>query len=400
MRIAISGASGRIGRQLVPHLLARGIVPLLVGRDPRRLQTMFPECPSAGYKDLATSLDGVDLFVHMAAINNDSDESAASFEAVNVDLAAQVCAAAADAGVDRFVYVSSLHALDENSASDYARTKRLGADQVLSNPGIDVRVVYLPAIAGERFSGKLSLLNHLPRQVGRAMAYILSAFRPTLSLSKVMPLFVDPAFFTDKENRVVLTQRQANNLVYRGAKRAVDLGFALAILVFFWWLLAIIWIVVCTTSRGPGLFRQIRVGRGGKTFTCYKFRTMYLSTPQAATHEISQAAVTDFGSFLRRTKLDELPQIFNIFANQMSLVGPRPCLPSQKELILERQRRGVLDALPGITGLAQVNNIDMADPQLLSRYDQAYVQRQSLLLDLQIIWQTLFGAGAGDRVAV
>lgn len=361
---------------------------------------MFPECPSAGYKDLATSLDGVDLFVHMATINNDSDESAASFEAVNVDLAAQVCAAAADAGVDQFVYVSSLHALDENNASDYARTKRLGADQVLSNPGIDVRVVYLPAIAGDRFSGKLSLLNHLPRQVGRVMAYILSAFRPTLSLSEVMPLFVDPAFFTDKEHRVILTQRQADNLVYRGAKRAVDLGFALAILVFFWWLLAIIWIVVCTTSRGPGLFRQVRVGRGGKTFTCYKFRTMYLSTPQAATHEISQAAVTDFGSFLRRTKLDELPQIFNIFANQMSLVGPRPCLPSQKELILERQRRGVLDALPGITGLAQVNNIDMADPQLLSRYDQAYVQRQSLLLDLQIIWQTLFGAGAGDRVAV
>ncbi len=107
-------------------------------------------------------------------------------------------------------------------------------------------------------------------------------------------------------------------------------------------------------SAGPALFRQQRVGRDGKTFTCYKFRTMRSGTVQAASHEVSASAVTRLGAVLRKLKIDELPQAINILRNEMSLIGPRPCLPAQTALIAERTRRGVLALKPGITGYAQV----------------------------------------------
>ncbi len=151
-------------------------------------------------------------------------------------------------------------------------------------------------------------------------------------------------------------------------------------------------------SPGPGLFRQERVGKDRRVFCCYKLRTMAAGTKQAGTHEVSAASVTRMGSFLRKTKLDELPQLWNVARGDMAFVGPRPCLPGQEELVRERDARGVYSILPGITGLGQVRGIDMSDPVRLATCDAEYLTRRGLLLDLRILAQTLGGKGGGDRV--
>jgi lipopolysaccharide/colanic/teichoic acid biosynthesis glycosyltransferase len=160
----------------------------------------------------------------------------------------------------------------------------------------------------------------------------------------------------------------------------------------------LIGIAIRLQSQGPALFKQIRVGRHQQTFTCFKFRTMEVATPNVGTHEVSAALITKFGGFLRRTKLDELPQVFNIIMNEMSLVGPRPCLPSQFDVVAAREARGVFVAKPGITGLAQVRGIDMSNPDELASADKIYLQLQSILLDFKIIMQTALGKGNGDKV--
>lgn len=180
-------------------------------------------------------------------------------------------------------------------------------------------------------------------------------------------------------------------------KRVFDIFFSLAVLIFFSWGLVIIWFLVRLQSEGPGIFVQERVGYKGNKFSCYKFRTMHLNTENRASHEISIIAITSLGKILRRTKLDELPQVWNILMREMSLVGPRPCLPSQTQLIQLREQLGVLNVLPGITGLAQVNQIDMSDPARLAEWDRIYVEKQSICLDLKIIFDTIRGYGNGDR---
>lgn len=127
---------------------------------------------------------------------------------------------------------------------------------------------------------------------------------------------------------------------------------------------------LCWLDTGSPLFRQERVGRRQKPFILLKFRTMKPSTASVATHLVDASAVTELGRFLRRTKLDELPQLWNVLRGEMSLVGPRPCLPNQLELISERISRGVFAARPGMTGLAQINRIDMSTPKLLAETDQ------------------------------
>lgn len=151
-------------------------------------------------------------------------------------------------------------------------------------------------------------------------------------------------------------------------------------------------------DTGAPLFRQTRVGRHQKPFTLVKFRTMRPDTQSVATHLANPAAITPLGAFLRRTKLDELPQLWNVLKGEMSLVGPRPCLFNQTQLIAERHSRGVFEARPGITGLAQVNNIDMSTPKLLAETDAHMLQGLKLALYFKYIFLTIGGKGAGDRV--
>jgi O-antigen biosynthesis protein WbqP len=151
-------------------------------------------------------------------------------------------------------------------------------------------------------------------------------------------------------------------------------------------------------DTGSPLFRQVRVGRNCRTFTLVKFRTMKPDTASVATHLADKSAITTFGSFLRRSKLDELPQLWNVLNGEMSLVGPRPCLPNQEDLIRERQKRGVYAARPGITGLAQVQRIDMSTPELLAETDARMLASLGLKDYFRYILMTVGGKGAGDRV--
>ena len=151
-------------------------------------------------------------------------------------------------------------------------------------------------------------------------------------------------------------------------------------------------------DTGAPIFIQERVGKHKKPFKLIKFRTMKPGTASVATHLASASAITPFGGFLRKTKLDELPQLINVLKGDMSLVGPRPCLYSQGELIEARERNNVFDARPGITGLAQVNGIDMSNPEYLAQVDQQMLGALSLRAYVKYLALTLIGGGSGDRV--
>lgn len=179
--------------------------------------------------------------------------------------------------------------------------------------------------------------------------------------------------------------------------RVFDVILSMFGLVFGSPLLVVLWILGWLDTGYP-LFRQERVGRFQRRFTLVKFRTMRPETASVATHLADATAVTRLGHFLRRTKLDELPQLWNVFTGDMSLVGPRPCLFNQKELIHARAQWGVFEARPGITGLAQISGIDMSTPELLAETDARMLKEITLRAYWVYILRTLMGAGSGDRV--
>jgi O-antigen biosynthesis protein WbqP len=182
-------------------------------------------------------------------------------------------------------------------------------------------------------------------------------------------------------------------------KRAFDTVASTLFLLFFWPVLLLIIVAIRFQDPGSAVFAQVRVGKQGRLFTCYKLRTMYSGTLNMPTHKVGASSVTPLGKQLRRFKIDELPQLLNVIIGDMSLVGPRPCLPSQTELIEARRKLGVLDVLPGITGLAQVNGVDMSDAVRLAEIDAQYVRTQSLMGDFKLILSTLRGRGVGiDQV--
>ncbi len=179
--------------------------------------------------------------------------------------------------------------------------------------------------------------------------------------------------------------------------RFLDVFFSVVGLIFGFPLLAAITLIGFFDTGSP-IFRQERVGRDKKPFILVKFRTMKPDTASVATHLASASAITPFGHFLRRTKLDELPQLWNVLKGEMSLVGPRPCLFNQQELIDEREKRGVYAVRPGITGLAQVNHIDMSTPQLLAETDARMIKDLTIGNYFSYLIKTVAGSGAGDRV--
>ena len=179
--------------------------------------------------------------------------------------------------------------------------------------------------------------------------------------------------------------------------RCLDFSFAALGLLLALPLLLLVMLIGLFDTGSP-VFAQQRVGRHQRLFTLYKFRTMSVGTASVATHEVGSSSITPMGAVLRKTKIDELPQLINVLKGEMSLVGPRPCLPSQQQLILERERCGVFTVLPGITGLAQVNEIDMSTPELLAQWDSRMIAEFSVKLYFKLLIQTVLGDGAGDRV--
>jgi len=175
-------------------------------------------------------------------------------------------------------------------------------------------------------------------------------------------------------------------------KRIFDLLAALGLILTFAPLFLLVVLAVRLTSTGPVLFRTHRVGRNNEIFTMYKFRTMRLHTPQVATHLLKEPDqfLTPIGKFLRRTSLDELPQLINVMGGEMSLVGPRPALFNQDDLIALRTARGVHQLTPGVTGWAQVNGRDELPIPEKVKLDEWYLKNRSLWLDLKILGMTVF----------
>ena len=188
------------------------------------------------------------------------------------------------------------------------------------------------------------------------------------------------------------------SLLNRAVSRLMDLSVALFILIFLSWFLLIICILIRLETKGSPIFRQKRAGISGRFFNCYKFRTMFINTENVATHEVSVTQITRLGRFLRASKIDELPQAWNIIKNEMSLVGPRSCLITQDVIIAEREKRGILAIKPGITGWSQIHRIDMSDAVKLAESDAQYLAKKSLLLDVKILVLTILGKGIGDLV--
>lgn len=151
-------------------------------------------------------------------------------------------------------------------------------------------------------------------------------------------------------------------------------------------------------DTGSPIFCQYRLGQSQKKFILFKFRTMHINVPSVATHLISSSSVTTFGSFLRKSKLDELPQLLNVLIGDMSLVGPRPNLVIQDELISERARLGIYNVRPGITGLAQMKKIDMSSPKHLAETDAIMIKTFNTRIYFEYIFLTIFGNGYGDRI--
>tara|TARA_Y100001978_G_C23673207_1_gene424962 strand:+ start:1016 stop:1483 length:468 start_codon:yes stop_codon:yes gene_type:complete len=150
-------------------------------------------------------------------------------------------------------------------------------------------------------------------------------------------------------------------------------------------------------TRKP-IFIQKRVGKYKKSFNLFKFRTMYLDTPSLASHLVNKKSVTKFGRILRLVKIDELPQLFNVIKGEMSLVGPRPCLTNQEELIFYRNKYNIFDVNPGITGLAQIKGIDMSEPEKLTQVDSYMINNLNSINYFKYLILTLFGKGRGDKI--
>ena len=176
-----------------------------------------------------------------------------------------------------------------------------------------------------------------------------------------------------------------------------DFLFSFTLLIFLWPLLLLIYLIILLDIGSP-LFIQKRVGKNKKIFHLLKFRTLKIGTPSLASHKINSSYVSNTGKILRKLKLDELPQLINVLKGEMSLVGPRPNLPIQKELIKERDKYNLYRFKPGITGLSQINNIDMSNPELLAESDYKMMRNINQVAYFNYLFRTVIGKGNGDAM--
>ncbi len=200
---------------------------------------------------------------------------------------------------------------------------------------------------------------------------------------------------TGEKTRLVSAKSEKAGVggIYPTLKRLFDILAAYILLLFLYVPMLLIAVLIRLTSRGSVIFRQERVGAGGKIFVCYKFRTMRPDAPPSlSTSEFGNADeyITAIGRFLRKTSLDELPQLFNVLGGDMSIVGPRPLIPAEREMHARRAELGVYSVRPGITGLAQVCGRDtLSDADKLG-YDAEYRSKICFATDLKIIFLTFF----------
>lgn len=392
LRILLIGGTGFVGSQLAPVLRSRGHQVVLASRKSDAARGIV------GRDGWATAVENSNVVVFLSAINNDVDATPEQIRATNVDLPLEV-AEMIDAGrPQRLVLFGSDHVDNVFPLDLYASSKAELTERLLERPALPVTVQILSPVHGARFVKKLSAVDRFPGPLRRLAVAALGAVRPLSHIDQI----ADEIEAAPNASNGLLFRRvvddQDHNFIYRSVTRFFDLAFAIAVIVFFGWLMAILAIMIAATTTGPALFKQQRVGRHGRIFTCYKFRTMRVNTPQVATHQVSSDSTTSVGKRLRDWKLDELPQVFNILANHMSLVGPRPCLPTQHELVAARDKLGVMAVKPGVTGWSQIHGIDMSDPEVLAQSDADFLHCRSIPLYVRIALLTFLGKGQGDKI--
>ena len=505
-RILVTGATGFIGRHLVPRLTQERHALTLAVRNARL-------CPSAWQEDqdirivetgdietsstIDAALADVTTIIHLAGIARATANlnGEAALNNANVATTRKLVNAAINRRMETFIHLSSLFAvsdgvsaniLDDAAAemptSVYGRSKRMAEQHVseLSAKGIFWLSLRLPLVVGPDAGGNWAALQKLaatglPLPFGKIRnrrsiisvesaadiieylcarrwpvsssgAYFISdgtvstadmvtELRRGMSLpARLMP--VPPAFLSTaatllhKERRVasLLGSCEVDDARFRRTfeyqtsidvrqairqsvptephskhktsrlKRCFDFSLALVSLPIAAPVILACALAIRMTSPGPGVFRQTRIGAGEQPFVCYKLRTMYANTRDVPSHESSASSVTPIGRRLRRLKLDELPQLWNVLRGEMSFVGPRPCLPTQEALILARRSRGLYTIRPGITGVSQVAGMDMSNPERLAVFDATYLSDMSLRKDVSLIIASALGAGRGDRV--
>jgi len=183
-------------------------------------------------------------------------------------------------------------------------------------------------------------------------------------------------------------------------ERVLDVLISLLLLVLFLPLFLLLGLVIKLNSKGPVFFTQMRIGKDNKLFKFYKFRTMKIGTPNVATDKLdsSKSYITISGKILRKSSLDELPQIINIFKGEMTFVGPRPALFNQYELKEMRTKAGVHILIPGVTGWAQINGRDNNDDYEKTEHDRDYLNNKSFWLDIKIVFRTVFKVLKADGI--
>jgi len=387
MKLLVTGASGAIGRQLVP-LLGQKYLIRIAGRDISKLADLFPTFECANLDDLPLCVEGVDAIVHLAARNNDVGGVAEDFIRDNVELTEYLVDAAVEAKIRHFVFISSFRALQPSKKDYYGLSKREAENVLTGKPGISVSILRLAAVDTGAMRGKVSILRWLPKVFRAPLLSLVNAFRPTTSIDQVSEA-IESALDKDEKLASLVSQRQMNNPAYMLIKRGLDIAGSLFLLFAVGWIMVLVALAIRIIDGSPVFFSQERLGRYKEPFVLYKFRTMKINAPERGTHEVSMDHVTRLGRLLRRTKLDELPQVLNIIKGELSIVGPRPCLAVQTKLVAEREARGIYDIKPGLSGLSQIQGIDMSDPVLLAQKDAEYAARRSVLFDAQIILNTL-----------
>ena len=191
-------------------------------------------------------------------------------------------------------------------------------------------------------------------------------------------------------SKTKMKEYRDSSLIYRVIKRIVDVICSLLGIIILSPILIIVSILIKLESKGPIIFKQVRAGKNSKPFYIYKFRSMKTNTPNIATNDFNNASdyITKVGRFIRKTSLDEIPQLFNILKGDMSIVGPRPVILEEVELIELRQMYNVDKILPGITGWAQINGRDNIGNEEKVKYYYEYLTKKSIIMDLYIIVMT------------
>ncbi|PKH01845.1 nucleoside-diphosphate sugar epimerase [Psychromonas sp. MB-3u-54] len=507
MKIVLTGSTGFLGKALLTKLANEPVELIQLGRNKDNKNNpdyiYIKGFDSASQFNLA--IYKCDIVIHCAARVHIMDDNSASplkaFREVNTHGTLNLAQQAADAGVKRFIFISSIKVNGESTepgapfkpdtdfipTDPYGLSKyeaEVGLRKIAENTGMEIVIIRPPLVYGPGVKANFAaMIKWVNKGIPLPLGGITENRRSLVSLDNLVDLIItcidhpkaanqtflvsdDDDISTSKllvrmataldvPNRMLpipsswltfaakligkpaVAQRLCGSLQVDISKTKELLNWkppystveclkktadafldpsaqvsnnmntfpirTLDFLMAFFGLLVTFPILLIVTiigyfDTGSPVFIQERVGKKKRPFNLIKFRTMPVDTKSVASHLASTASITKLGSFLRKSKLDELPQLINVLKGEMSFVGPRPNLFNQEELITERDSRGVYDVLPGITGLAQVNTIDMSTPKRLAETDQKMIQTISLKKYFQYIIKTATGSGLGDRV--